>query len=185
MTKYSAEFKWKVVQEYLKGDIGYQTLAHKYNISGTKRIQDWVGKYHTMGKKGLQRSMKNETYSFQFKLNAVKLYLSTEISYQELALQLKLKSEGSLATWVQRYRAFGIEGLKPRRKGRPPKVPDKISITSDDNTNHDERLKQLEEENLKFRIEVAYLKELRRLRQEQEVQKRKQGSPTVSEDPLN
>ena len=32
MTKYSAEFKWKVVQEYLKGDIGYQTLAHKYNI---------------------------------------------------------------------------------------------------------------------------------------------------------
>ena len=30
MTKYSAEFKWKVVQEYLKGDIGYQILAHKY-----------------------------------------------------------------------------------------------------------------------------------------------------------
>ena len=49
----------------------------------------------------------------------------------------------------------------------------------------DERLKQLEEENLKLRIEVAYLKELRRLRLEQEVQKREQGSSTVSEDHSN
>ena len=102
-----------------------------------------------------------------------------------MALQLKLKSEGTLATWVQRYRAVGIEGLKPQRKGRRPKVPDKTSITPACNMNQDERLKQLEEENLKLRIEVAYLKELRRLRQEQEAQKRKQGSPTVSEDPSN
>ena len=78
-----------------------------------------------------------------------------------------------------------IEGLKPQRKGRRPKVPDKTSITPECNINQDERLKQLEEENLKLRIEVAYLKELRRLRLEQEAQKRKQGSPTVSEDHSN
>ena len=185
MAKYSVEFKLKIVQEYLKGDIGYLALAHKYGIPGTKRIQFWVGKYQVMGEKGLQRSRKNETYSFQFKLHAVELYLSTEMSYQELALQLKLKSDGILANWVRRYRAVGIEGLKPQRKGRRPKVPDKSSITPECNSNQDERLKQLEEENLKLRIEVAYLKELRRLRLEQEAQKRKQGSPTVSEDHSN
>ena len=185
MAKYSANFKLKVVQEYLKGDIGYLALAHKYGIPGTKRIQFWVGKYQVMGEKGLQRSRKNETYSFQFKLHAVELYLSTEISYQELALRLNLKSAGLLANWVRRYRAVGIEGLKPQRKGRRPNVPDKTSITPECNINQDERLKQLEEENLKLRIEVAYLKELRRLRLEQEAQKRKQGSPTVSEDHSN
>ena len=185
MAKYSVEFKLKIVQEYLKGDIGYHALAHKYGIPDKKRIQFWVAKYRVMGEKGLQRSRKNETYSFQFKLHAVELYLSTEMSYQELALQLKLKSDGILANWVRRYRAVGIEGLKPQRKGRRPKVPDKTSITPECNINQDERLKQLEEENLKLRIEVAYLKELRRLRLEQEAQKRKQGSPTVSEDHSN
>ena len=185
MAKYSANFKLKVVQEYLKGDIGYLALAHKYGIPGTKRIQFWVGKYQIIRKKGLQRSRKNETYSFQFKLHAVELYLSTEMSYQDLALQLKLKSDGILVNWVRRYRAVGIEGLKPQRKGRRPNVPDKTSITPECNINQDERLKQLEEENLKLRIEVAYLKELRRLRLEQEAQKRKQGLPTVSEDHSN
>lgn len=185
MAKYSVEFKLKIVQEYLTGDIGYDALAHKYGISSKTRILDWVRKYRVMGEEGLQRSRKNENYSFQFKLHAVELYLSTEISYQELALQLKLKSDGILVNWVRRYRAVGIEGLKPQRKGRRPKVPDKSSITPECNINQDERLKQLEEENLKLRIEVAYLKELRRLRLEQEAQKRKQGSPTVSEDHSN
>ena len=64
-------------------------------------------------------------------------------------------------------------------------MPDKASITPECNINQDEKLKQLEEENLKLRIEVAYLKGLRRLRLEQEAQKRKQGSPTVSEDHSN
>ena len=185
MAKYSAEFKWKVVQEYLQGYVGYKALAHKYNIPSSKLIKDWVGKYRIMGKEGLQRSRKNETYSFQFKLNAVELYLNTEISYHDLALQLKLKSKGTLVKWVQYYRAVGIGGLKPQRKGRRPKLPDKTSIKPECNTNQDERLKQLEEENLKLRIEVAFLKGLRRLRLEQEAQKRKQGSPTVSEDHSN
>ena len=138
MAKYSAEFKCKVVQEYLNGHIGYTALTKKYDIPSLKCIQEWVGKYRRMGKDGLQR-----------------------------------------------YRAVGIEGLKPQRKGRRPKVPDKASIIPECNMNQDEKLKQLEEENLKLRIEVAYLKGLRRLRLEQEAQKRKQGSPTVSEDHSN
>ena len=185
MAKYSAEFKFEVVQEYLNGHIGYTDLTKKYDIPSKKCIQEWVGKYRRVGKDGLQRSRKNETYSFQFKLHAVELYLSTEMSYQDLALQLKLKSDGILVNWVRRYRAVGIEGLKPQRKGRRPKMPDKASITPECNINQDEKLKQLEEENLKLRIEVAYLKGLRRLRLEQEAQKRKQGSPTVSEDHSN
>ena len=120
-------------------------------------------------------------------LHAVELYLSTEISYKDLALQLEINNPSLLAQWVQRFRAVGIDGLKPNRKGRRPKVPDKpiIATPMESKGFQDERLKQLEEENLKLRIEVAYLKELRRLCLEQGAQKRKQGSSTVSEDYSN
>jgi transposase len=102
-------------------------------------------------------------------------------------LQIEINNPSLLAQWVQRYRAVGVDGLKPNRRGRRPKVPNKpIVVTPTESKEiQDERLKQLEEENLKLRIEVAYLKELRRLRLEQEAQKRKQGSSTVSEDHSN
>lgn len=52
----------------------------------------------------------------------------------------------------------------------------------DENTKY---LKQLEDENLKLRIENAYLKELRRLRLEKEAQSKKQESSATSEDYSN
>ena len=45
-----------------------------------------------MGEEGFQWLRKNKNYSFQFKLDAVNLYLSTEISFRSLALQLNLKN---------------------------------------------------------------------------------------------
>ena len=44
------------------------------------------------------------------------------------------------------------------------------------------QLKALQEENLKLRIENAYLKELRRLRLQEEMQSKKQGSSAASEE---
>jgi transposase len=64
-------------------------------------------------------------------------------------------------------------------------VSDKATIPPSSPEAQTERLKQLEEENLKLRIEVAYLKEVRRLRLAEEAQKNKQGSSTVSEDHSN
>ena len=137
------------------------------------------------GKAALRRSRQNAKYSFKFKLHAVELYLSTETSYNNLAFALGMKEPSVLANWVRCYRAVGIEGLKPHRKGRnlgmaKPSTPNKP---------HDEQqsyLKQLEEENYRLRLENACLKGLRRLRLEKEAaQKRKQGLHTASEDPID
>ena len=66
--------------------------------------------------------------------------------------------------------------MKPKRKGRLPKMK-KPSINKNTNeveVNADtDYLKRLEEENLKLRIENAYLKELRRLRLEGNPPKKK------------
>ena len=46
------------------------------------------------------RSRKNESYSFEFKLHVVELYLTTEVSYQELALSVGINNPPLIARWV-------------------------------------------------------------------------------------
>lgn len=46
----------------------------------------WVNAYEEFGNEGLLHSRKKETYTFEHKLHVVELYLSNEVSYQELAL---------------------------------------------------------------------------------------------------
>ena len=86
MAKYSYEFKKKVVQAYLDGKGSYEYLARQYNMPDKYQLKVWVNAYKEFGNEGLIRSRKNKNYSFQFKLFVVELYLSSEVSYQELAL---------------------------------------------------------------------------------------------------
>ena len=188
MAKYSYDFKRKVVQAYISGEGGYKYLANKYGISHKSSIESWVGAYKKLGTDGLMRSRKNGSYTFKFKLHVVELYLTTEVSYQELALSVGINNPPLITRWVNDYRIAGPDALKPKMKGRRPKVtkPKDINFDKSKETNIDaEYLKQLEEENLKLRIENAYLKELRRLRLEETPLNKKRESSTASEDPSN
>ncbi|URZ05174.1 hypothetical protein CLROS_004980 [Clostridium felsineum] len=66
------------------------------------------------------------------------------------------------------------------------KPKERKSINIETVSNNSEYLKELEDENLKLRIENAYLKELRRLRLEEETLLKKQReSSTASEEISN
>lgn len=175
MAKYSYEFKLKLVQEYLSGEGGYKYISDKYLLPNKTILQQWVATYEAYGEHGLIRSRKKETYTFDFKLHIVELYLTTEISYQDLALQNDLSNPSLLCRWVNEYRIAGPDALKPKTKGRPPEMSKskKKKQTCEKNDNDLNRLKRLEEENLKLRIENAYLKEKRRLRLEKITPKKK------------
>ena len=142
-----------------------------------------------MGENALQRSRQNKVYTFEFKLHVVELYLSSELSYAELASQVGITNRGSIAQWVNDYRAAGPDALRPKKRGRKKKMDtDKIirEIENGDSDEHLELLKQLQEENLKLRIENAFLKEARRLRLEEEALLKKQReSSTASEENSN
>lgn len=188
MAKYSFDFKQKVVQAYLKNEGGYKILANKYSIPDPELIRRWVNAYKEFGSDGLLRSRKNEIYSFDFKLHVVELYLTTEVSYQELALSLGMNNPPLITRWVNDFRIAGPDALKAKRKGRRPKVSkskDIKQVTSESVNTDSEYLKRLQEENLKLKIENAYLKELRRLRLEGTPQSKKRESSTASEDPSN
>ncbi len=87
MSKYSFEFKKQVVNAYLNGEGGYTYLANKFGIPSDNKVKLWVDNYNAFGDEGLKRSRKKDFYSFEKKLSIVELYLSSEISYQDLALQ--------------------------------------------------------------------------------------------------
>ena len=124
MTKYSFEFKLKVVQEYLEGKGGYSYLAKVHSVKDKKQIRVWVNSYREFGEEGLLRKRKNANYSVQFKLDAIELYQTSELSYREVANRLGTRNHALIASWMRSFRDDGIKGLS-KPKGRPPTVPKK------------------------------------------------------------
>ena len=192
MAKYSFEFKKKVVMAYLNGEGGEDYLASKFNVASPRNIKVWIKSYLAFGDEALKRSRKNDVYSFEKKLSVVELYLSSEISYQELAIQEGITNPSMIANWVNRFRAAGPDALRPHKKGRKktldkPKIDNKPQVQDERVVDTSaEHVKELEDELLKLKIENAFLKELRRLRLEDEAKMReRRESSTVSEDSSN
>lgn len=151
----------KVVSEYLKANIGYEQLAKKYNIPNKSIIQTWVNAYNTEGYDGIKISRKNKKYSLDFKLNVVNLYLTGEMSYQSLANELKINNPSIITRWVIDFREKGIEGLKPKKRGRPSKMPkdsNKKPIKKSKSKQEISEIEKLRKENYYLQMEVEILK---------------------------
>lgn len=119
MSKYSTEFKTKVVKEYLESNTSYKTLSNKYCIPSERIIRKWVNAYKSQGYEGIKVKRKNTQHTLEFKLNVVNLYLTGEMSYQSLANVLKITNPAIITRWVNDFRKQGIEGLKPKKRARP------------------------------------------------------------------
>ncbi|MEY8002027.1 IS3 family transposase [Clostridium sp. Mt-5] len=164
MAKYSYQLKKEVVNAYLNGEGGYTYLAEKYSITGRSMVLRWITAYKEFGDEGLLRSRKNETYTFEFKLHVVELYLTTEVSYQELALSVGMNNPPLITKWVNDFRIAGPDALRPKPKGRKKSM--KSSKNSHQKKQVDikpidtsaEHVKQLEDELLRLKIENAYFK---------------------------
>ena len=188
MAKYSFEFKRNIVMEYLSGQGGYEYLEKKHGVPQSV-IRKWIHNYKYYGEESLMRSRHQQSYPFEFKLHVVELYLSSELSYQTLASQVGMTNSTLIARWVNNYRAAGPEALKPKRKGQK-RTMDKEKVIREiedgDSEEQKELLKQLQEENLRLRIENAFLKEARRLRLEEEgLLNELRESSTASEENSN
>lgn len=148
MSKYSTEFKMKVVKEYLETNISYKNLTYKYSIPEKSIIKTWVNAYKSQGYEGLKVKRKNTQYTLEFKLNVVKLYLTGEMSYQSLANELKINNPSTLVRWVNDFREKGIEGLKSKKRGRPSKMPKSQDKSKDIKVDSSENLTNLENKSL-------------------------------------
>lgn len=123
------------------------------------------------------------------KIAVVELYLSSELSYQELALQEGIFQLSQIARWVNDFLTIDSDALRSRKKGcrktlDTPQKDNNTEIIEKSYVNISvKHINALEDEFLKLRIENVFLKELRRLRLEDEAKMRDmRESSTVSED---
>lgn len=185
MEKYSFELKCQIVQDYLSGAGSIAFIANKYSIPAKSNVEKWIDLYKSQGIKSLKTGKGRAEYPFSFKKHVVELYLSTKESYQTLACSLGMKDPSLICKWVKKYQVAGFDALKTQKERAQDFMQEKKSSNNKKDNDSNYVLK-LEEENLKLKIENAYLKELRRLRLEEETLLKKQReSSTVSEDNSN
>lgn len=102
-------------------------------------------------------------------MNAVQMILEG-MSFQEARRQLSLSDRSLLYRWLQQYQEHGIEGLKPKLKGRQKHMAKpKSNKIKPNKADQDKTQKELLEELEYLRTENAFLKKLRALKLEQEV----------------
>jgi transposase len=164
MAKYSEEFKIKLVTEYLDGNLGYKSLAKKYNMGSQTPIVEWVKAYKSQGLEGLKRRKTKKEYSVQFKLDTIQFMLRTGASHLETAVQFNLNHPSLTRRWMKTFQEQGVEGLKLKSKGRPSmsKKPNNQKKKEEKKGTREE---ELERENELLRLENAYLKKLKAFRE--------------------
>ena len=103
-----------VVKEYLEGKGSTRDLSRKFHLgdNGYRQIVNWVANYNEFGDDGLRRSRKRAKYSFEYKLHVVELYLSSEVSYKELALSQGINNPAQICKWVNDFRIAGVDALR-------------------------------------------------------------------------
>lgn len=109
---------------------------------------------------GYDNIKQNKNYSKEFKENAVRLYLTSEMTYEEVSKQLGIHTLNLLASWVNYFRKYG-ELTETSAQGRPKKT--KVVNSMSSSLEDKEKIKILEKQLRYANIEVDYLKELRRL----------------------
>jgi transposase len=159
MAKYGFEFKLKIVKEYLENSLGYKLLAKKYGIPNKSPIMRWVRAYKAFGEEGLHKKRSKMVYSVQFKLDVLNFMKQTGASYQDTAIEFHMNNPTVIVNWNKTFCKRGIEGLKPKPKGRPSMSKNR-KAKSVKQENIMSREEQLERENELLRLEIAYLKKL-------------------------
>jgi transposase len=183
MVRHDERFKQAVVQAYLSGVGGYDTVSATHDVSPSL-VQQWVGHYRQHGEAGLRKKFSH--YSADFKLSVLQQMRQQELSFTQTAVLFDLRGGSAVVSgWQRRYHEGGLEALKSKPRGSPPKMkppkppktpktpislrtPKKLGAHEPSSEQPLEQaqeqeastLESLRRENEYLRAEVAYLKKL-------------------------
>lgn len=157
--RYSAEFKLKVVNEYLSTEISLRQLLIKYNISSIVVIRRWVNK-HLLGEKLKDYYPKPEVYNMtnksvkiEDKIQAIQYFLSDDdITYSDTAEKYNF-SYSQVYRWVKIFNEKGYEGLEDHR-GEKVYGQSKNRKTDIEKLNEEIYWLKLENESLKKQMHI-------------------------------
>lgn len=173
MSKYTNEFKLKVVKSYLSGKQGQLSVSKALNVSRSQ-LRNWVSAYRHHGSSGLASSKSQTHYSADFKLSVMVYRRQYHLSLLEAAKHFNIPSLSTLYVWEQRYNHEGTDAFIDRReRTKMKKSPENPYVTNKpaEEMTPEELIRELQY----LRTENAYLKKLDALiQQKQLTQKTKQ-----------
>ena len=163
MSKYTEEFKLKLVQEHEQMHIGCRRLEKKYGVAHTS-IEQWIAQYELNGK----FTEPTRHFSGEFKLKVLNYQQEHHLSDSQISLIFGITNIGTICAWRKKYITGGTEALF-KKQGRYSKMPKKSLIP---NKPREEWTK--DEELAYLRMENEYLKKYLALVQEDEKKKQQQ-----------
>ncbi len=161
MSKYSNEFKLKVIKYYLEEHHSYSDCCKTFNIPSDAPVRTWVHKYELFGPEGILKQLKS-SYDGIFKESVIKYMHINHLSATETANYFRLANASVVLKWKRIYYEKGPQGLYIESRGRPGKMSSKTSKKKFNK----ETEKDLIEEVQRLRMENEYLKKLNALVQE-------------------
>lgn len=170
--KYEVAFKLKLVKEVLEEHQSKIFICHREDISDSL-LRKWLLDYQKHGILGLEPK-KNQQYSVDFKLKVIRSIAQQNLSLRSTRIKFNIPSESIIVKWKRDYATFGVEGLRPKPKGRPKnmKTPKRNPLKIKQPLTREEELLL---ENERLRCENALLKKFNALVQAQEEKLKKSG----------
>ena len=89
MSKYSSEFKLKVIKYYLEEKHSYSECMKKFNVPTKSMLNNWIHKYETHGVEGIMKQLKS-SYNGNFKQDVVEYMHNNHLSATETANYFRL-----------------------------------------------------------------------------------------------
>ena len=168
MSKYTEEFKLKVINYYLDNHYGWEYVAKQFDIPAWTTVRKWVRKYEEHGAKGLIKNQKT-SYSGKFKQNVVEYMNTNHLSATMTATKFNLANENTVLRWERIYYEKGPLALYKENRGRPRKMNSKRRKKKTLQDNEEDLIKEVQQ----LRMENEYLKKLNALVQERIKQENK------------
>lgn len=160
--KYTKSFKFRAVRDVLKNNLGVSYVSDKLGVSKSQ-LQTWISYYKLYGISGLGPRLKNNKYTFDFKLIVIDDIEKSGLSIREAALKYNVPSDSTVLNWLKIYNTEGALELSKELRGRP-----KIMKKKKQNKKINKPLTREEElllENESLKAELALLKKLDALAQ--------------------
>ena len=134
--KHSTEEKVEAVKRYLRGESTLITGSQEIGI-GISTFHEWISKYQTFGIEGLRAGGKQFRYTQEIMYAAVKEYLSSSCSQDEICRKYKIKDRKTFRRWIKVYNSH--KELRPGNgrgsvfymtKGRSTTYEERVEIVS-------------------------------------------------------
>lgn len=103
-SNFTPEQRANIAQEYLDGLGSSSQIATKYGINAYT-VRRWAQKYTEQGISAFSVLNRNTTYSADFKMSCVELYVQGKMSMDQIVAKYNISSNSVLRSWILLYNA--------------------------------------------------------------------------------